>query len=213
MRGPDPMQAGEGAPDPGSDHLAARRAKLDRLRADGIEPFPHDFDGVRAIDGVRAAYDQRLDAGEETGDRVRVAGRLAARRGSGKAAFLDVVDRSGRLQVLARIDVLGEEAYERVLSLDLGDLIGVDGIVMRTRRGELSVRADAVTILAKSLRPPPDKHHGLQDVETRYRKRELDLVASQDTRRDAFWGYRQLLDAPRGVPAEHDRLFRDELLD
>ena len=114
--------------------------------------------------------------------RARVAGRLAARRGQGKAAFLDLVDRSGRMQLHARVDVLGEEPMARLLALDLGDLIGADGTVFRTRRGELSLALDGFTLLAKSLRPPPDKHHGLADLETRHRHRELDLIASEQTR-------------------------------
>ena len=114
--------------------------------------------------------------------RARIAGRLAARRGQGKAAFLDVVDRSGQMQLHARVDVLGEEAMARLLNLDLGDLIGADGTVFRTRRGELSLKLDDFTLLAKSLRPPPDKHHGLADVETRHRHREVDLLSSEETR-------------------------------
>ena len=161
--------------------LAARRAKLERLRADGIEPYPHEFPGVEPIADVLAAHADLAD-GEETGARHRVAGRLAARRGQGKMAFLDLVDRSGRLQLQARVDVLGEEAHERLLGLDLGDIIGVDGTAMRTRRGELTLKLDDVTVLAKSLRPPPEKHHGLQDVETRYRRRELDLMSNEQTR-------------------------------
>ncbi|HYV15823.1 MAG TPA: lysine--tRNA ligase [Conexibacter sp.] len=161
--------------------LAARRRKLERLRADGIDPFPHAYPGVEPIASVRAAHEQLAD-GAETESRHRVAGRLAARRGQGKAAFLDLVDRSGRLQLHARVDVLGEERFERLLSLDLGDLIGVDGAAFRSRRGELSLRVDDWALLAKSLRPPPEKHHGLQDVETRFRHRELDLIASEETR-------------------------------
>jgi lysyl-tRNA synthetase class 2 len=169
--------------DPGpSDLLAARRAKLDRLRADGIDPFPHAFPGVEPIAGVAARHAD-LAAGEETTVSHRVAGRLAARRGQGRAAFLDLVDRSGRMQLHARVDVLGEAAFDRLVSLDLGDLIGVDGTALRTRRGELSLRVDAFTVLTKSLRPPPDKHHGLTDTETRYRRRELDLIANEETRR------------------------------
>ena len=161
--------------------LAARRAKLERLRADGVDPFPHAYPGVVATATVHERHADLPD-GEETEARYRVAGRLAARRGQGKMAFLDLVDRSGRLQLQARRDVLGEEAMERLLSLDLGDLIGVDGTALRSRRGELTLRVDDFAILAKSLRPPPDKHHGLQDVETRYRQRELDLIANEDTR-------------------------------
>src|SRR4029079_16139729 len=92
---------------------------------------------------------------------------------------------SGRMQLHARVDVLGEAAMERLLALDLGDLIGADGTGFRPRRGELSLRIDGFTLLAKSLRPPPDKHHGRADVETRHRHRELDLMASEDTR-DVF---------------------------
>jgi lysyl-tRNA synthetase class 2 len=165
-----------------SDLLAARRAKLDHLRSDGVDPFPPDFPGVEPIAGVAAAH-ASLAAGEETTVSHRVAGRLAARRGQGRAAFLDLVDRSGRMQLHARVDVLGDERFERLVSLDLGDLIGVDGTAIRTRRGELSLRVDDFTVLAKSLRPPPDKHHGLTDTETRYRRRELDLIANDETRR------------------------------
>jgi lysyl-tRNA synthetase class 2 len=161
--------------------LIDRRRKLEGLRAAGIEPFPHTFGGVQPIADVKAPHAD-LPAGEETDVRARIAGRLAARRGQGKAAFLDVVDRSGRMQLHARVDVLGEERMERLLQLDLGDLIGADGTVFRTRRGELSLRLDDFTLLAKSLRPPPEKHHGLADVETRHRHRELDLMASEETR-------------------------------
>jgi len=168
-------------PDGASDLLADRRRKLESLRAAGIEPFPHEFPGVEPIASVRAAH-EGLQDGEETQVSHRVAGRLAARRGQGKMAFLDLVDRSGRIQLQARTDVLGSEAMERLLSLDLGDLIGVDGTALKSRRGELTLRADAFALLAKSLRPPPDKHHGLTDVETRFRHRELDLLANDQAR-------------------------------
>jgi lysyl-tRNA synthetase, class II len=164
-----------------SQVLIDRRRKLGELRAAGIDPFPHAFPGVQRIADVKEPYDE-LPAGAETDDRARVAGRLAARRGQGKAAFLDLVDRSGRIQLHARVDVLGAERMERLLALDLGDLLGADGTVFRTRRGELSLALDGFTLLAKSLRPPPDKHHGLADVETRHRHRELDLMASAESR-------------------------------
>ncbi len=171
------MSAGE---EP-ADVFAARRQKLDSLRAAGVEPFPHDYDGVEPIAAVRAAH-EGLSAGDETDVAHRVAGRLAARRGQGKMAFLDLVDRSGRIQLQARVDELGPEGMERLLSLDLGDLIGVDGTAFVSRRGELTLRVTAYELLAKSLRPPPEKHHGLTDVETRFRHRELDLIANEDTR-------------------------------
>jgi lysyl-tRNA synthetase class 2 len=166
----------------GSDELlAARRRKLESLRAAGIDPFPHEFAGVEPIAAVRAAH-TGLVAGDETSVRHRVAGRLAARRGQGKMAFLDLVDRSGRIQLQARVDELGVGGMERLLGLDLGDLVGVDGVAFMSRRGELTLRVVAFTILAKSLRPPPEKHHGLTDVETRFRRRELDLIANEEAR-------------------------------
>jgi lysyl-tRNA synthetase, class II len=158
-----------------------RRAKLESLRAQGIDPFPHEFDGVTPIARVHAEHDH-LEPGVETDDAYRIAGRLAARRGHGGAAFLDLVDRSGKLQVHARRDVLGEDSFETLTSLDLGDLIGVDGTAFKSRRGELSLRATGWTLLAKSLRAPPEKFHGLEDVETRYRHRELDLIANDEVR-------------------------------
>jgi lysyl-tRNA synthetase class 2 len=162
--------------------LAVRRGKLDQLRADGIDPFPPTFAGVTPAATIRAAH-EGLEAGEETEHAYRVAGRLAQRRGQGKMAFLDLVDRSGRMQLQARLDVLGPERMERLLhQLDLGDIVGVDGTVFVTRRGELSLRIDDYTVLAKALRPPPDAHYGLRDVETRFRQRELDLMASEDAR-------------------------------
>jgi lysyl-tRNA synthetase, class II len=158
-----------------------RRAKLERLREQGIDPFPHEFDGVTAIWEVHSAHDS-LEDGEETDSAYRIAGRLGGRRGHGGAAFLDVVDRSGKLQVHAKRDVLGEESFDLLTDLDLGDLIGVDGAAFKSRRGELSLRASGWTLLAKSLRAPPDKFHGLEDVETRYRHREVDLLANEETR-------------------------------
>jgi lysyl-tRNA synthetase class 2 len=160
-----------------------RRAKAARLREQGVEPYPHEFPGVVPVETVHAAHHD-LEAGEETDSRYRVAGRLTARRGHGKAAFLDLSDRSGRMQLHARSDVLGEESFDRLTDLDVGDLIGVDGTAFKSRRGELSLRVDDWALLAKSLRPPPDiKHFGLHDVETRYRQRELDLMANDETRR------------------------------
>jgi lysyl-tRNA synthetase class 2 len=161
--------------------LAERREKLERLREAGIEPFPHDFDRRVEIAVVREAHED-LDDGEETEDAYRVAGRIAARRGQGKAAFIDLVDASGRIQIHARRDVLGEEELDRLVGLDLGDIVGVDGTAFKTRRGELSLKATGSTLLAKSLRPPPDKFHGVKDTELRYRHRELDLIANPEAR-------------------------------
>ncbi len=136
--------------------LAARRAKLDALRAAGIEPFPHQFAGAEPVARVREAHGN-LQPGEETDSSHRVAGRLAARRGQGKMAFLDLVDRSGRIQLQARVDELGEERLGGLLELDLGDLIGVDGVAFASRRGELTLRLTDFTVLAKSLQAPAGK--------------------------------------------------------
>jgi lysyl-tRNA synthetase class 2 len=175
--------------------IAERREKLARLRDSGMEPFPHSFEGRTEISAVRSAHED-LGAGEETEARYRVAGRIAARRGHGKAAFLDLVDGSGRIQLHAREDVLGADSFEALVGLDLGDIVGAEGTVFATRRGELSLRVDGWTLLAKSLRPPPDKYHGLEDVEVRYRHRELDLIANPDVR-DLFLKRTQVVTAVR----------------
>jgi lysyl-tRNA synthetase class 2 len=177
----DPADDAQGSVEEPTDVFTARRQKLAALRAEGVEPFPHAYPGVEAIATVRNAH-AGLEVGEETTVSHRVAGRLAARRGQGKMAFLDLVDRSGRIQLQARVDELGAERMQRLLDLDLGDLIGVDGTAFNSRRGELSLRLTDFQLLAKSLRPPPDKHHGLTDVETRFRHREADLMSNEETR-------------------------------
>jgi lysyl-tRNA synthetase class 2 len=179
--------SGTDEPEAGHRHgltelIAERRAKELRLRELGAEEdFPYAFPDAEPIVQVRAGY-EHLAVGEETEDAHRVAGRLTGKRGGGRAAFLDLVDRTGRIQLHARVDVLGEQGMERLRLLDLGDLVGVDGAPLRSRHGELTLRVDRLHVLAKALRPPPDKHHGLADVETRYRHRELDLIASEDAR-------------------------------
>ncbi len=161
--------------------IAERRAKAARIRASDDSAFPYSFAGAEPIATVLRAY-EHLAVGEETDERHRVAGRLLACRGAGKAAFLDLVDRTGKIQLHARVDILGRERFELLLSLDQGDLIGADGSAIRSRHGEISLRVESFQVLAKALRPPPDKHHGLSDVETRYRHRELDLIASEEAR-------------------------------
>jgi lysyl-tRNA synthetase class 2 len=187
--------------------LAERREKLERLRNDGIDPFPHEFEDRVEIASVHEAHDG-LGEGEETETGYRVAGRIAARRGHGKAAFIDLVDRSGRIQLHSREDVLGEDGHEGLTGLDLGDIAGIDGVAFKTRRGELSLRVTGWKLLAKSLRPPPDKFHGLEDTETRYRHREVDLLANEDTRElfrkrgATIAAIRRRLDAERFVEVE-----------
>ncbi len=179
---PSPQQPGEPGRHGLDELIAERRAKAQRLREADASAFPYAFADVEPIAEILAAY-EHLQSGEETDEHHRVAGRIAARRGAGKTAFLDLVDRTGKLQLHARVDVLGRERFELLSTLDLGDLIGVDGSAIRSRHGEVSLRVESFEILAKALRPPPDKHHGLSDVETRYRRRELDLIASVDARR------------------------------
>jgi lysyl-tRNA synthetase, class II len=182
---PSPQESG-GESDAPTRHglqelIAERRAKAARIRDLDESAFPYSFAGVEPIAEILPRY-EHLEPGQETDERHRVAGRIAARRGAGKMAFLDLVDRSGKIQLHARVDVLGPERFGLLTSLDLGDLIGVDGSAIRSRHGEVSLRVESFQVLAKALRPPPDRHHGLTDVETRYRHRELDLIASEETR-------------------------------
>jgi lysyl-tRNA synthetase class 2 len=155
-----------------------RRAKLERLRERGIDPYPHQFEGVVPTSDVV----DDLEPGEESGRAYRVAGRMAARRDQGGAAFIDLVDRAGKLQLHAKRDVLGDESFDTLVSLDIGDLIGVDGTAFKTRRGQLSLLVTDWKLLAKSLRAVPKEHYGIEDVETRYRHRELDLIANEEIR-------------------------------
>ncbi len=145
------------------------------------DALPHRFAGRTAIADLRAAHES-LEAGAESGASYRLAGRVMARRGQGKLVFLDLVDRSGRLQLLAAVDVLGEELFERVAGLSLGDVVGVEGEAIATRRGELSLRLTAFELLAPNRQPLPDTWHGLSDVEVRYRQRYLDLLMSPESR-------------------------------
>ena len=206
---PSPEQSGEAStPDAGrsarhglSALIAERRAKGRQLREADAGAFPYAFADIEPIAEVLAAY-THLVAGEETEDAHRVAGRIAARRESGKMAFLDLVDRTGKIQLHARLDVLGADAFARIVSLDIGDLVGIDGAALRSRRGEISLRVDSFQVLAKALRPPPDAHHGLSDVETRYRRRELDLIANPEARR-LFADRARIISAVRCYLDEH----------
>jgi lysyl-tRNA synthetase, class II len=188
-----------------SDLLAERREKLERLREAGVDPFPHDFSQREEIAEVRAAH-EGLAAGIETRSAHRVAGRIIARRGHGKAAFLDLRDGSGQIQLHAREDLLGPEAFGLLVGLDLGDIVGVEGTAMATRSGgELTLALSRWRLLAKSLRPPPEKFHGLEDTETRYRRRELDLIANQESR-DLFVLRTQIVSEVRRWLDEHGYL-------
>src|SRR5437763_9036531 len=159
-----------------------RRVRLEKrtaLRDMGIEPYPVTFSrNAEAADLDKRHAD--LAAGAETEESVRVAGRIRAMRNSGM--FIDLHDASGKIQIFCHRDFLGSEALGVVRLLDIGDLIGVEGLVRRTPRGELSVNASDVTVLAKGLRPLPEKYHGLADIELRYRQRYLDLIMNPQSR-------------------------------
>jgi len=162
-----------------------RRAKMERLRAEGVDPYPPVtlWDTRTRIADVLVAHDAaRLEHGEHPELAYQIAGRIISRRGHGKTAFLDVRDLSGTIQAVVRVDALGQEAYDRILGLDIGDIVGIEGCVYVTQRGQLALAVKECTLLTKSLRPPPDKVHGLGDTGTRYRYRELDLLANEDTR-------------------------------
>lgn len=168
--------AGEGRDHGEKDLSAVRRDKLERLRQLGIDPYGARFPRTHGLAEIAARF------AELEGRSVSVAGRLMAIRAHGKAAFGDLADQSGRLQVYLRLDVAGERAFQVWNLLDLGDLIGVRGTVFRTRRGEISVEVRELTVLAKALRPLPEKWHGLKDVDLRYRHRYLDLIANPAVR-------------------------------
>jgi lysyl-tRNA synthetase, class II len=165
------------------EQIVVRRAKLRALRERGIDPYPNDFRPDHTTGEVHARYGALSDADLAVAPALAVAGRIVALRDFGKAAFLQLQDRAGRLQVHVRRDRLGDDRFEVYRLLDLGDVIGITGRPFRTRTGELTVEAADLRLLAKALRPLPEKWHGLQDVETRYRQRYLDLVVNPAARR------------------------------
>ncbi|MDP3058016.1 MAG: lysine--tRNA ligase [bacterium] len=156
--------------------MQIRRQKLDELRLRGIEPFGGRFDRTHSSQEILAKTDEMI------GQEVRIAGRMTAIRGHGKATFADITDQSGRMQIYVKTDNVGEEQYIVFETLDLGDILGVVGEVFRTKRGEVSILVREYTILCKALRPLPDKWHGLRDVDMRYRQRYVDLIANPDVK-------------------------------
>jgi len=180
-----PLEPDQTASENGAVEFDERRAKMERLRAEGIDPYPAvTLWATRTrIADVLAAHDAAtLEAGEHPELSYQIAGRLISRRGHGKTAFLDIRDLSGSIQVVVRVDALGQETYDRILGFDIGDILGILGCVYVTQRGQLALAVKECTLLTKTLRPPPDKHHGLGDTGTRYRYRELDLLANEQTR-------------------------------
>jgi lysyl-tRNA synthetase class 2 len=160
-----------------SDQMMIRRHKVDEWREQGIEPFGGRF--------IQSHYSAQIlaDFTELEGKEVSIAGRIRAKRGHGKACFIDLHDNMGSIQVYAKLDLLGQDAYTNLSRIDIGDIIGVTGTVFRTHRGEISIEMKSFELLAKALRPLPEKWHGLKDVELRYRQRYLDLITNPDSRR------------------------------
>jgi lysyl-tRNA synthetase class 2 len=169
---------------PDDDPFVVRRAKLGSMRAAGVQPYRDSWDVTAHAAQLEANYAD-LESGAETEDVVSVAGRLVAKRDQGKIVFLVIRDATGDLQLFTRVNLVGDETFSAVKDLDLGDWVGAVGTVLRTRRGELSVAPTQVTLLSKSLRPLPEKYHGLSDTETRYRQRYVDLIVNPEVR-DVF---------------------------
>src|SRR5215510_16450407 len=156
------------AMDESNSLIEQRKAKLASLRGKGVDPFRNKFKPSEKCAEARANYAE--------GREVSVAGRITAHRDMGKSMFIDIRDQSGRMQVYAQKNVLGDEQFDIFRHLDLGDIIGVQGTLFTTKTGEISVKLTKFVILAKALRPPPAKWHGLEDTEIRYRQRYLDLL-------------------------------------
>ena len=162
-----------------SEILQVRRDKLAALRAEGRDPFQETkFDVTHHAQDIKDNFDAL------EGSEVRIAGRLMSKRGMGKVSFCDLQDKSGRIQLYARKDEMDEEGYNRFKKYDIGDIVGIDGEVFRTQRGEMSVRAKTITLLSKSLRPLPEKYHGLTDKEARYRQSYVDLIINPESKRN-----------------------------
>ena len=167
-----------------NDQLLVRRQKMTAIQENGQDPFGSRFERTHLSTEVREQFaDQTKEQLEEHLQEVIIAGRIMTKRGKGKAGFAHIQDLGGQIQIYVRQDHVGEEAYELFKQADLGDIVGVRGNVFRTQVGELSVKAEEFTFLTKALRPMPEKFHGLQDVEQRYRQRYLDLMTNEDSKK------------------------------
>ena len=164
-----------------------RRNKMEELRQKGINPFGKRYDVTSNSQEIKEKYDKYTK--EELHEQeipVKIAGRIMTKRGKGKAGFMHIQDKYCQIQIYVRQDVVGEEEYELFDKADLGDIVGIEGLVFRTNTGELSVKATHYTHLVKALRPLPDKFHGLTDVEERFRRRYVDLIVNEEARKVAF---------------------------
>lgn len=167
-----------------NDQMQVRRQKLQELRDLGIDPFGEKFDRTGDAETLKTQWDQFSKeelADKESESHTVIAGRLMTKRGKGKAGFAHIKDLSGQIQIYVRKDQVGEEQFHIWNTADLGDIVGVEGVMFKTNTGELSVKAKSFKLLSKALRPLPDKHHGLQDIEQRYRQRYLDLIMNEES--------------------------------
>ena len=181
--------------------LEVRRQKLDQLREQGIEPYPYRFEVSSSFAHIREQYEEKLESGERSEGVYHLAGRITGWRGKGKMTFLDLRDASGQLQAMVTVNNLGEEAYAQLKLLDLGDIIGITGPIAKTKMGELSIAATEIVLLSKSLRPLPEKYHGLTDVDLRYRQRYLDLIVNPEVK-ETFKIRSQILNMIRNYLSE-----------
>ncbi|MEH7734602.1 lysine--tRNA ligase [Bacillus pumilus] len=166
-----------------NDQFQVRRDKMNKMREEGIDPFGERYDRSHQSAQIIAEYDEfSKEDLEEKSAQVTIAGRMMTKRGKGKAGFAHIQDLEGQIQIYVRKDSVGEEAYELFKNSDLGDIIGVTGVVFKTNVGELSIKATSFEVLTKALRPLPDKYHGLKDVEQRYRQRYLDLIVNPESK-------------------------------
>lgn len=164
-----------------------RIEKVKELRKKGIEPFGSRFDVTSNSKEIKEKYDNMTkEELHEVDIPVVIAGRIMTKRGKGKVGFMHIQDKYGQIQIYVRLDVIGEEQYELFNKADIGDIVGIKGTVFRTNTGELSVKANEYIHLVKAIRPLPEKFHGLSDVEERYRRRYVDLIMNEDSRRVAF---------------------------
>ncbi|WP_381419895.1 lysine--tRNA ligase [Staphylococcus hyicus] len=167
-----------------NDQMQVRRQKLQELRDLGIDPFGEKFERTGDATSLKATWDafsKEELVEKEAESHTVIAGRLMTKRGKGKAGFAHIKDLTGQIQIYVRKDQVGEEQFNIWNTADLGDIVGVEGVMFKTNTGELSVKAKSFKLLSKSLRPLPDKHHGLQDIEQRYRQRYLDLITNEES--------------------------------
>ena len=189
------MASSNEAPASTTDEREVRRARRQALIDAGVDPYPIASEVTHHAAQIVEAH-EGLAAGEDTEDVVSVAGRIRAKRGQGKVSFIVLEDATGTIQLFCRINVLGEEAWELLGQLDVGDIVGATGTVLRTQRGELSVSPTKLTLLSKALRPLPEKFHGLSDKETRYRQRYVDMIMNPEVR-ETFVERSRLISAMR----------------